>query len=97
MLANLEGHDARSDEFDPLMACNFMIWNAAVEGGGLYLLAEKEDGTHYCPVCEAVYHHTTLSGGTPEVAEKSWIEGPTNQALEIAREKGLMPKAPIPN
>lgn len=80
MNADLEG-DERA--YDPLMGCNWMITSRALSIGGLYLLGTKEDGSQYCPVCEAV------AGG---VEEKDWIDGPADAALAHCREAGLVPR-----
>ncbi len=37
---------------DPLMMANNMIWSRSIEHLGLYLMAVKEDGSHFCPLCE---------------------------------------------
>jgi hypothetical protein len=76
----LEGREAEND-FDPLLACNNMIFTKGLEVNGLALMAMNEDGTHRCPVCMSLQSY-----------EAWWIEGPANSMLEDAREKGLMPK-----
>jgi hypothetical protein len=67
--------------FDPLMACNWTITNNALASGGLYLMVNKEDGTEYCPVCEAQAHGAT-----------GWIALAVEGCVEYCREKGLLPK-----
>jgi hypothetical protein len=87
--ADIEGDAAA---FDPLLACNFMVMNRALEMGGLYLM-----GGDYCPICEAMKHQDGLKdekGETWDAAriETHWIDGPANLAMSIARDKGLLPK-----
>lgn len=90
-VSKIEGHDARAEEFDPLTAANIMVWNAAVEAGGAYMLQPKEDGAQYCPICEAMGHVSAApEGSTPSDVEKNWITYPVGYALDIAREKGLI-------
>jgi hypothetical protein len=69
-------------DYDPLMDCNMMIMSAGLKDGGLRLLTPKEDGSHYCPVCEAEAHGVPVG---------DWINGPADCALQLAREKGLVP------
>jgi hypothetical protein len=88
MKADLEG---RERDYDPLMDCHWMITSRAVEHGGLYLMAPKEDGTEYCPICEALLHKP--DDISVEQAEKYWIDGPADAALGLCREKGLVPGA----
>ena len=87
--AELEGEET---PFDPYMTVNMMIWNRALQMGGLYLMELREDGSHYCPVCEALLHMEPPEGKTKEDQERFWIDGPVNAALEEAREKGAIPK-----
>lgn len=83
-VATLEGEDTA---FDPLMSCNWMIHNRALEIGGLYLISLKQDGTHYCPICEAIEHADDM---TVQELETYWINGPADSVLETAREMGLV-------
>ena len=69
--------------FDPLMSANWAISGRALEMGGLYLMAQKEDGSEYCPLCEADVH-----GGHAQ----EWITGCLDAQLEHARELNLVPK-----
>lgn len=71
-------------DYDPLMDCYWMISNRAIEMGGLYMMTVKENGEHYCPVCEAIE-----KGGQ---TEQYWIDGPADAALKHAQKKGLVPK-----
>lgn len=57
--------------YDPLLAANNMIWTAALEAGGLYLMGTDENGDEYCPLCEVDAH---LEGGAMD-----WIEGSTDE------------------
>lgn len=43
------------ETFDPLMSMHWHFSNEALRLGGLYLMAQREDGQnegHYCPLCE---------------------------------------------
>ena len=42
--------------FDPLMSMHWHYSSNALQMGGLYLMAEKEDGTDHCPLCEMASH-----------------------------------------
>ena len=75
-------------DYDPLIDCNNMIFGRGMEMGGLYLLARKDDGTHYCPICEAIVHQTGISVGQHE---RYWIEGPADAVLAHCRSLGLVP------
>lgn len=76
--------------YDPLMACNFMIWGRAIDVGGLYLMTGD-----LCPVCEAMVHTAKFpkEGETEPVGEawveSHWIDGPADAALAHCRELGL--------
>lgn len=72
-----------SPAYDPLMDCNNMIWSRGLEAGGLYLMGQKEDGSHYCPICEAISH------GAGD--EKFWIDGPADAVLGHCRKLRLVP------
>jgi hypothetical protein len=74
--------DGREREYDPLMDCHWMITNRALESGGLYLMGAKEDGSQYCPVCEAEAHGVPVD---------SWINGAADAGLAHCRELGLVP------
>lgn len=80
-------------DYDPTMACNMMIWNQALKMGGLYLMGQKEDGSEYCPICEAIAHMSPPPGMTKEQQERSWIDGPADAALDECRKRGLCPAA----
>lgn len=75
MAAELKGEPTG---FDPLMSANWAIFAAALEFGGLAMMA----GDH-CPLCEADAH-----GGHAQ----EWIDGCLDAQLERARELGLVPK-----
>lgn len=82
----LEGGDP---PYDPLMACNNMIWAEGLRLGGLYLMSQKEDGSQYCPICEALLHK--LDDVSVELFEDYWIKGPADAVLRHCREQGLIP------
>jgi hypothetical protein len=84
----LQGGDP---SFDPLMSCNYMIWNQGLKMGGLYLMGQKSDGSEYCPICEALVHMAPPPGMTKEQQERSWIDGPADMALDECRKRGLVP------
>lgn len=73
----LEGEPAK---FDPLFSAAMAIYSNAIQAGGLYLMTAKEDGTEYCPVCEAFAH-----------GQKNWIAQATNACKEHCIEDGLIP------
>ena len=75
--------------YDPLLACNIMLIEAAVQCGGLGLLAIQSDGSVVCPVCEAMKH--CGENESPESMEEEWTEGPVLRALDQCRERGLVP------
>jgi hypothetical protein len=83
IVADLKGEPS---DYDPLMDCHWMITKRALELWGLQLMWTKEDGTDYCPVCEAERHGAT---------ESIWIDGPADSALKFCRQKGLVPPAPV--
>lgn len=74
--------------FDPLMACNNMIWSRGLEIGGLYLMSAKEDGEEYCPICEAIAHKP--ADADVQWIEDYWILGPADAALSRCRDLGLV-------
>lgn len=88
MKTELAGGDT---DFDPLMCCNYMIWNRGLELGGLYLMGQKDDGSEYCPICEALDHMEPPPGETREYCERLWIDGPADAALNECRRCGLVP------
>lgn len=81
VVTELEGREAEND-YDPLMACNNMIWSNGMRYLGLSLMAANADGSDRCPVCEIV-----------RATEEEWINGPTQAALSDCRERGLVPPA----
>jgi|ERR1051325_724126 hypothetical protein len=85
---------ARGDDsaFEPLIGASMLIHQEAFNSGGGYLMNGE-----YCPVCEAMIHLQSVptAGGnylSAEQIEMSWIEGPSEAMLTLAREKSLMPK-----
>ena len=79
-LRQLQGEDS-NEIYDPLMACHWMIVNAALAAGGLYLMMADENGNEYCPVCEAVKHGQQ---------EKFWIDGPADAVFEECKRRGMV-------
>lgn len=79
-----------ADEYDPLMSCNWMIFEQALRCGGIRLMGTPPEGGEYCPICEAVKALAAQDGTTEEEALKEWIDGPADGALAYAREKGLV-------
>ncbi len=84
----------RADDrnYDPLMACFFMITSRALDMGGLYLMTGD-----FCPVCEALKHRIGVpdENGSPcteEGEESYWIDGPADAAMRHCQEIGLVPK-----
>lgn len=79
--AELEG-TADGKTFDPLMAANNAIWAAALERGGLYLIGPRDDGSEYCPLCEA------RDRGGQDPAQ--WIDGCTDAMRAHCVKLGLL-------
>lgn len=77
MMDEIKKQDLDSSNFDPLMAAHNAIAAHAIEQGGLYLLTDD-----YCPLCELKKHK-----GNP----KEWIDGASNECLELARKMKLVP------
>lgn len=71
VLGELKGEPETRRNFDPLMSCNWMLFENALRGGGLYLMGQQEDGSEYCPVCEAEKHNNT-----------GWIDAAVNAVAE---------------
>ena len=71
--------------WDTLAAATWAIYGFALQVGGLYLMTCKEDGSAYCPLCEA-----EVRAGAGTAVE--WITGCLDAQLKYAREQGLMPK-----
>jgi hypothetical protein len=80
--------DGGQPNYDPLIDCNNMIWSRGLEMGGLYLMNTKEDGSSYCPICEAIVYQPSY---TREDHERYWIDGPADAALAHCRMLGLIP------
>ena len=79
MVNDLEGKATKAD-YDPLMDLNMMLTTEALRCGGLYLLIEKEDGTQYCPLCEASLH---------QIIPQEWIDGAADAILRHCKEQGM--------
>lgn len=71
------------ETYDPLSNANFAIWSNALERGGPYLMGQKENGEHYCPICESVEH------GGPDA--DWWINSAADEQREKALAMGLIP------
>ncbi len=65
---------SKAENFEPLMGSHNMIVANALQAGGLYMMGTKEDGTPYCPVCEAEKHGHT-----------GWIDKAADAALEHSK------------
>lgn len=76
IVAEIEG-TATPQTFDPLMAVNNMIFEAALKAGGLYLMT----GDH-CPLCELAKHKGDRF--PPE-----WINGAADSVAEYCRKHNL--------
>lgn len=74
IVGQLQGQSETKQNFDPLMACNNMLWGNALQVGGLYLMGTDEQGNEYCPVCEADKHGQT-----------GWIDCAVNSAAEYVK------------
>jgi hypothetical protein len=74
VVGELKGEEKTRRNYDPLMAANMMIWNRAIQCGGLYLMTQKPDGGEYCPICEVDKH-------APGVGE-AWIKGASKAAVD---------------
>jgi hypothetical protein len=73
--------DPANNAFDPLMSCTMSLYNSAIREGGMYLMFAKEDGTEYCPCCEAALNDAP-----------NWVAQIVEDCLTHAREQGLVPK-----
>jgi hypothetical protein len=74
-----------AEGFEPLLNANFGIFGNALQGGGLYLMGTKEDGTPYCPLCELEAH--------TEAKADEWIKEAADEQLRNAQRLGLVPPA----
>lgn len=72
--------EATVADFEPLMGCHNIIWNAAMQIIGLSLMHPKEDGSHKCPVCE--------------LRDYNWIEMAGMSAFAEAERRGLVESGP---
>ncbi len=78
VVTEMEGRGAEND-FDPLMACNNMIFAEGLKRCGLALMAPNEDGSEKCPICESQRQYGEW-----------WIKGPADTMLHEARQKKLV-------
>lgn len=95
IIKELDGEKKLPNEYDPLMGMYWMVTNRALAKGGLYLLTQKEDGSEYCPVCEAMLHPCTCGDpdcnqNTAEKVEHYWTEGVADAALQQCVAYGLI-------
>lgn len=79
MVKEVEGTKTRQD-YDPLMDLHWNLHTAALKCGGIYLLGMKEDGSQYCPLCEAAHHG---------VEPQEWINQASDVILEHCQKNGL--------
>jgi hypothetical protein len=79
VVTDLEGRGVEN-EYDPLMACNWMIMSQGLNVCGLAVMATDEAGNQPCPICMSV-----------KMYEDSWIYGPVGEAWKEAVAKGLVP------
>lgn len=70
---------------DPLMFTQRVIAQNALNHGGEYMIHLKPDGTHYCPVCEAID-----VGG---YSEDEWIDSPVKALYTVLIERNIIKKA----
>jgi hypothetical protein len=80
IVAELQGTE-KSEDYDPLMSCHWMIMGQATKMLGLEVMSPNEDGTPKCPVCAVV-----------EAIEFDYINGPADAALDECRARGLAPE-----
>ena len=83
-----------SDDFDPLLHANMMIWVQALEMGGPYLMDSPSEGEHYCPICEVMKYTELPPSAAKRYAsvEEFWTAGVMDALLDSARERGLVPR-----
>lgn len=79
--AELEG-TADDSTYDPLMSAHNAITARALQQGGLYLMMKKDDGSDYCPLCEA------RDKGGADPAE--WIDSCTDSIRRYCEERGIL-------
>jgi len=93
-IAELNNEEA---PYDPLMACNWMVFHRGISDGGLYFAASD-----LCPICEAMIHTANVEFPNPDhpdqkdvyteaQVESFWTNGPADAALQVCQEKGLVP------
>ena len=85
-IRELQDGEVAPTDWDPLMQMNWNFISKAIEFGGLYLLGVKDDGSQYCPLCEAA------ATSSAEEIQKWWIDGCADAMLTYARSLGLVPK-----
>lgn len=84
--------ETKEAPFDPLMSCNWMIVNRALDTIGLYLLSQNEDHCPICGVMDVCGDKPDNSGKiwTSEEIEFAWINGPADAALVYCQEHKLI-------
>lgn len=87
MTTELEGGDP-AKSFEPLMGAHNAILANALRVAGLDLMAPKEDGGEWCPICYLL----TCKCGDPECPKRfeGWIEKAADDALAVAKSLGLV-------
>jgi hypothetical protein len=79
VLSRMAAGPFEDDVFEPLLGANFAIAAAAIEDGGLIVMA----GDGVCPLCEVAKQSTALA--------MEWITGAADDQLARARELGVVP------
>ena len=90
-----KGEIPEKEAFEPLIQVCMMIYREAAHIGGPYLMDQKEDGTDYCPICEAMEHSQGKSDDdghiyTKEEIEKIWTVDACTAVKEQAKELGVL-------
>jgi len=74
------------DQFDPMIAANFALWNNCADVGGIGLLAIEG-----CPLCELIDNCECGKGDACEF--RHWIDCAANEQLQHAKDMGLVADA----
>lgn len=82
MQVELRGDAHPADMFEPLMGAHNAILANALSAGGLALMAPKDDGSDWCPICFL----KTCECGDPACPERfeSWVEKAADEQLAQA-------------
>ncbi len=83
-------HGATVDNYDPLMAANFAIWENCMRVVGLEAMAFNDDGTERCPLCFMNEQHL-VECKDPNCSKNpkefdSWIEHATKDQVRVWKE-----------